>query len=115
MVRSVLIAVAATGVLLLAGFWLGGFPGAVIVTVATWLFMAAASNRRVSRVWVEFARPRLLATLLLAALVCGVVGERLLWSGHSGRLVTDLWNTVPQVICLIIVARLAAALILPEP
>ena len=114
-VRSVLIAVAATGVLLLAGFWLGGFPGAVIVTVATWLFMAAASNRRVSRVWVEFARPRLLATLLLAALVCGVVGERLLWSGHSGRLVTDLWNTVPQVICLIIVARLAAALILPEP
>ena len=114
-VRSVLIAVAATGVLLLAGFWLGGFPGAVIVTVATWLFMAAASNRRVSRVWAEFARPRLLATLLLAALVCGVVGERLLWSGHSGRLVTDLWNTVPQVICLIIVARLAAALILPEP
>jgi arabinofuranan 3-O-arabinosyltransferase len=114
-VRSVLIAVAATVVLLLAGFWLGGFPGAVIMMVATWLFMAAASNRRVSRVWVEFARPRLLATLLLAALVCGVVGERLLWSGDSGRLVTDLWNTVPQVICLIIVARLAAALILPEP
>jgi arabinofuranan 3-O-arabinosyltransferase len=114
-VRSVLIAAVLTGALLLTGFWLGGFPGAVIMTVATWLFMAAASNRRVSRVWVEFARPRLLATLLLAALICGVVGERLLWSGDSGRLVTDLWNTVPQVICLIIVARLAAALILPEP
>jgi arabinofuranan 3-O-arabinosyltransferase len=114
-VRSVLIAAAATGGLLLTGFWLGGFPGAVIVTAATWLFMAAASNRRISRVWAEFARPRLLATLLLAALVCGVVGDRLLWSGDSGRLVTDLWNTVPQVICLIIVARLAAALILPEP
>ena len=114
-VRSVLLAVGLTGALLLAGFWLGGFPGAVIMTVATWLFMAAASNRRISRVWVEFARPRLLATLLLAALVCGVVGDRLLWSGDSGRLVTDLWNTVPQVICLIIVARLAAALILPEP
>ncbi len=114
-VRSVLIGAVLTGALLLTGFWLGGFPGAAIVTIATWLFMAAASNRRVSRVWVEFARPRLLATLLLAALVCGVVGERLLWSGDSGRLVTDLWNTVPQVICLIIVARLAAALILPEP
>ena len=114
-VRSVLIAAVLTGALLLTGFWLGGFPGAVIMTVATWLFMAAASNRRVSRVWVEFARPRLLATLLLAALICGVVGERLLWSGDSSRLVTDLWNTVPQVICLIIVARLAAALILPEP
>jgi arabinofuranan 3-O-arabinosyltransferase len=112
---SVLTAAAAPGVLLLTGFWLGGFPGAVIVTVATWLFMAAASNRRVSRVWLEFARPRLLATLLLAALACGVVGERLLWSGDSSRLVTDLWNTVPQVICLVIVARLAAALILPEP
>ncbi len=114
-VWSVLIAATLTGALLLTGFWLGGFPGAVIMPAATWLFMTAASNRRVSRVWLEFARPRLLATLLLAALVCGVVGERLLWSGDSGRLVTDLWNTVPQVICLIIVARLAAALILPEP
>lgn len=115
MVRSVLLSAVLTVVLLLTGFWLGGITGAAIVTVATWLFMAAASNRRVSRVWVEFARPRLLATLLLAALVCGVVGDRLLWSGDSGRLVTDLWDTVPQVICLIVVARLAAALILPEP
>jgi arabinofuranan 3-O-arabinosyltransferase len=114
-VWSVLLSAVLTVVLLLTGFWLGGITGAAIVTVATWLFMAAASNRRVSRVWVEFARPRLLATLLLAALVCGVVGERLLWSGDSSRLVTDLWNTVPQVICLIVVARLAAALILPEP
>jgi hypothetical protein len=29
--------------------------------------------------------------------------------------VTGLWNVLPQVICLVIIGRLAAALILPEP
>ena len=43
------------------------------------------------------------------------LGERLALGGGSGPVVTGLWNAVPQVICLIIVGRLAAALILPEP
>jgi arabinofuranan 3-O-arabinosyltransferase len=101
--------------LLLAGFWLGGPLGAAILTAAAWLFMAAISYRRSRRFWLESARPRLLTGLLLAALACGAVGERLLWAGGSGLVVTGLWNAAPQVICLVIAGRLAAALILPEP
>jgi hypothetical protein len=106
---------AAACVLLLTGFWLGGYPGAFILTAATWLFMTAASYRRSRRCWLEASRPRMLTGLLLATSVCGAVGEHLLWAGGSSLVVTGLWNAVPQVICLVIVGRLAAALILPEP
>jgi hypothetical protein len=37
----------------------------------------------------------------------------MLLAGDSGPVVTALGNTVPQVICLLIVARLAAVLLLP--
>ena len=38
-------------VLLLAGLWLGGYPGAAILAVATGLFTVAFSYRRRHRVW----------------------------------------------------------------
>ena len=112
---SVVTSVATACGLLLAGFWLAGPLGAAILTAAAWLFMAAISYRRSRRFWFESARPRLLTGLLLAALACGAVGERLLWAGGSGLVVTGLWNAAPQVICLVIAGRLAAAVILPEP
>ncbi len=112
---SIVTSVATACGLLLAGFWLAGPLGAAILAAATWLFMAAISYRRSRRFWLESARPRLLTGLLLAALACGAVGERLLWAGGSGLVVTGLWNAAPQVICLVIAGRLAAALILPEP
>jgi hypothetical protein len=123
--------------LLLAGLWLGGYPGAVILAGTACLFTAAVGSyspggatprnspmakrprdsvtgpspfRRKHRVWLELSRPWLVAGLLLAAAGCAVVGERLLGEGASGPLVTALTNTAPQVICLVIVARLAAAL-----
>jgi arabinofuranan 3-O-arabinosyltransferase len=99
----------------LTGFWLGGYPGAAILTAATGLFMAAASYRRSRPFWLELSRPRVLTGLLLVASGCAAVGEHLLLAGGSGPVVTGLWNAVPQVICLIIVGRLAAALILPDP
>jgi len=37
----------------------------------------------------------------------------MLLAGDSGPVVTALENAVPQVICLLIVARLAAALLVP--
>ncbi len=101
--------------LLLTGFWLGGYPGAVILPAATGLFMVAASYRRSGRYWVELSRPRVLTGLLLAASACAATGEHLLLAGNSGLLVTGLSSAVPQVICLLVVGRLAAALILPEP
>jgi arabinofuranan 3-O-arabinosyltransferase len=101
--------------LLLAGLWLGGYPGAGILTAAAFLFTAAVSYRHRHRLWLELSRPWLVAGLLLAAAVCSVAGERLLAAGASGPLVTALTTTAPQVICLVVVARLAAALFASEP
>ena len=101
--------------LLLAGLWLGGYPGAAILTVATGMFIVAFSYRRRHRFCLELSRPWMVAGLLLAATVSAVAGERLLDTGASGTLVTALTNTAPQIICLTIVARLAAALIVGDP
>jgi arabinofuranan 3-O-arabinosyltransferase len=102
--------------LLLAGFWLGGFPGAVIVLAATGLFTAAFSYRHAHRIWLELCRPWLLAALILAATISGVAGEQILaTSGTTSPLVTTLSNTAPQIICLVAVARLAAALLVGDP
>jgi len=106
---------AAVCALLLAGLWLGGYPGAAILTIATGLFMAAFSYRHRHRLWLELSRPWIVAGLLLAAAASAVIGQRLLDSGTSGTLVTALTNTAPQIICLTIIARLAAALIVGDP
>jgi arabinofuranan 3-O-arabinosyltransferase len=107
-------AAVACGVLA-AGIWLGGYPGAVILAAATGLFLAAISYQRRHRFWRELCQPWVLAGLLLAAAACAADGERLLLAGDSGPLVTGLQNAMPQVICLIGVGRLVAALILPDP
>ena len=56
-----------------------------------------------------------MAGLLLVAAACSVAGERLLAAGASGPVVIALTSTAPQVIGLMIVARLAAALVTNEP
>jgi arabinofuranan 3-O-arabinosyltransferase len=112
---TALTSAAAVCVLLLAGLWLGGYPGAAILTIATGLFVAAFSYRHRHRLWLELSRPWIVAGLLLAAAACAVIGDRLLNAGTSGTLVTALTNTAPQIICLTIIARLAAALIVGDP
>ena len=105
--------------LVVAGLWLGGYPGAVIVPAATCLFLVsnadflvlADGRSALGRLW----RPRVLAGLLLAASICGAAGEHALQAGNSGVAVTALLTGIPQVICLIVVGRLAAALILSLP
>ena len=101
--------------LLLAGLWLGGYPGAAILAATACLFTAAFSWRHRHPLWLELSRPWLVAALLLAAAVCAAVGERMLATGASGPLVTVLTSTAPQIICLIVVARLAAALFVGDP
>ncbi len=93
----------------------GRVPGGGHPHVATGLFTAAFSYRRRHRLWRELSRPWIVAGLLLAATVSAVVGDRLLDAGTSGTLVTALTNTAPQIICLTIIARLAAALIVGDP
>jgi len=73
------------------------------------------SRRNRARALRELSRPWIVAGLLLAAAASAVIGERLLDSGTSGTLVTALTNTAPQIICLTIIARLAAALIVGDP
>jgi arabinofuranan 3-O-arabinosyltransferase len=107
-------AVTAAGVLA-TGFWLGGYPGLIVLPAATGLFMAAASYRRSRRGWRELHRPLLLAALLLAAAACAAAGEQLRLAAATGPFVTGLGNVIPQVICLVIIGRLVAALILPDP
>ena len=109
--------------LVLAGLWLGGYPGAAILPVATAGFLAACSRSRGS--WLRaqgpgrpgswITSPWLAAGLLLAATAAGVVGEHLVLSGNDGPVALWLVDGVPQVICLVVVARLAVALIGPEP
>ena len=86
-----------------------------MLAAATGLFMAAASHRRSRRCWRELHRPLLLAALLLAASAFAAVGEQLRLAAATGLFVTGLGNVIPQVICLIIIGRLVAALILPDP
>ena len=105
--------------LVVTGLWLGGYPGAVIVPAATCLFLVsnadflvlADGRSALGRLW----RPRVLASLVLAASICGAAGEHLQQAGNSGLAVTALLSGVPQIVCLIVVGRLAAALILSLP
>jgi arabinofuranan 3-O-arabinosyltransferase len=117
---TAVLAAAAAAALLLAGFWLGGYPGAVILPVAAGVFWALASYRsaRSSRTgrsgrWLGswLSGPWLLPGLLLAAAGFGAVGERLLLSGDSSPAVMWLTSGIPQVLCLVIIGRLAVALL----
>jgi len=101
---------AACAVLAGAGLLLGGYPGAVLVPAAALTFMGMARNgRRAQDV------PWLLAGLLVVASACGAVGEHLALSGDTGLVVSAPANAIPQVICLIVIGGLAAALIRPRP
>jgi arabinofuranan 3-O-arabinosyltransferase len=105
-------AVLVAGILLPAtGFWLAGYPGALIVPAATALFVVAVRRAGRSPFWSGLSRPWLLACLMLAASVGAATGQHLLLAGSSGGLVTALDTEVPQVICLLIVARLAMELL----
>jgi arabinofuranan 3-O-arabinosyltransferase len=101
--------------LLLAGLWLSGYPGAVILTAATALFAVAVSYRRAHPAWYQLSRPWVVAALLVAAAVCAAVGGQLLLAGVTGPLVRALVSTAPQVICLAAVGRMAAALVVGDP
>ena len=95
------------------GFWLAGYAGAVIVPAATALFAVATRRADRNRLWSGLSSPWLVAGLTLAASAVAAAGQHMLLAGDSGPVATALGNAVPQVICLLIVARLAAVLLLP--
>ena len=102
--------------LVVTGLLLGGYPGAVIVPAATCLFLVsnadflvlADGRSALGQLW----RPEVPAGLLIAASICGAAGQHLQQAGQSSLGVDALVSGVPQIICLVIVGRLAAGLIL---
>ena len=86
------------------GMVLGGYPGALLVPAATVAFAGLARTRR------RETAPWLLAGLLLLASACGAVGEHLALSGDIGLIVSAPANAIPQVVCLIVIGGMAAAL-----
>jgi len=105
---------AAVCCLALAGLWLAGYPGAAILPAAAALFAVSVSYRHAHPAWYQVSRPWVPATLLMAAAACGVVGGQLMPDGTTGTVVTVLTTTAPQVICLAVVGRLAAALVVRD-
>jgi arabinofuranan 3-O-arabinosyltransferase len=109
-VRAVTLAITCgwVAVLALAGLWLAGWPGAALLPAAAFLFMTA-----ISRGWRLLGSRWLAAGLLLAAAAGGAAGDLLREHGASGALVTGLWDVGPQLLCLVVVARVAAQLLRP--
>ena len=99
--------VAVTGLVLaaLAGLWVGGYLAALLVPAGTAVFLAAGQSRAGSR-FARLASPWLAAGLLVAASACVAVGSPL--SGGPGTLLS---RSLPQLLCLAVVARLIAALL----
>jgi arabinofuranan 3-O-arabinosyltransferase len=100
---------AAAVVLAGAGLVLGGYPGALLVPAATFAFAGLARTRR------RETAPWLLAGLLMLASACGAVGEHLALSGDIGLVVSAPANAIPQVVCLIVIGGMAAALAFRPP
>ena len=107
--------------LVVGGLWLGGYPGAVVLPAVTLLFLAcdgdvgrAGDSGRFGLGWVaaRASRAWLVAGLLIAASLCGAEGQALAQQGNTGLVATALLGPVPQAICLAVIGRLAAALIL---
>jgi arabinofuranan 3-O-arabinosyltransferase len=91
--------------LIILGLLLGGWPGAVIVPVVTIGLLLVSRRLRV------LASPWLLAIALTAASVAGAIGVHLELTGDSGLIVSAPVDAIPQAMCLIVVAALAAALL----
>jgi hypothetical protein len=110
-----LTSVAAVCGVLAGGFWLGGYLGMALLVAATGLFTAAFSYRRAHWFWRELSRPWVPAVLLVIAAASGVAGQRLVAAGAPGPLGTVLLATAPEVICMTVLGRLAAALVVGDP
>jgi hypothetical protein len=85
------------------GLLLGGYPGAIGVPIVTMLLSIQVRGRRIGPL------PLVLGGLLVVAAVIGAIGGHLSFSGDSGAAVTAASSTIPQVICLIVIAGLLAA------
>lgn len=92
-----------------AGFWVGGYLGAVVLPAATAIFMTSLALRARSVLWLWVAWPPVVGGLLLAASIVGALGDHLVQAGDVGTIVTTLSDSVPQLLGIVIIGRVAAA------
>jgi len=103
--------------LALTGLWLGGWPGAVILPAAAGVFWAlpgygpAAPSGWWPRAGTWLSGPWLLPALLLAASGCALAGARLAAGAPASPAALWLTSGIPQILGLLIVARLVAELL----
>jgi arabinofuranan 3-O-arabinosyltransferase len=107
---SVMAWLVVAGGLVLAGLWLGGYPGAVLLPVTVGVFLRISRGSRGRQ-----AGPWLVAGLMLAAAAAGSVGQHLVLRGDNDTVALWLADGIPQVICLLIIGWLTAVLIRPGP
>jgi arabinofuranan 3-O-arabinosyltransferase len=93
------------------GLWVGGYVGATLLPLLTLVFGIALALRHSSRVAQRLTEPLVTAGLLVAAAASHAVGVQLTYHPGAGNLVRVLSDMIPQLACLVIVGRLAAALL----
>jgi arabinofuranan 3-O-arabinosyltransferase len=103
------------GVLSAAGLWIGGYPGSVLLPCVTLTFASAIVLQDTHRICRELARPWPAAGVLALAAVFNVIGNQLSRGGGVGGGVRLLTDTTPSVLCIVVVARIFAALITAGP
>ena len=91
------------------GLWVAGYPGIFLLPAVTAAFLTAPAFAPGSRLCTVLAGRWLVAGLLVAASGFVVLGEHLALGDGLSSLLSD---TIPQLLCLAIVGRLAAALLL---
>ena len=109
--RSPVALAAGLGLTCLLGLWVGGYLGAVLLPILTLGFGMALRRRQSSRVARRLTEPLVTAGLLVAAAVSHAVGVQFTYHAGAGNLVRVLSAMIPQLACLVIVGRLAAALL----
>jgi arabinofuranan 3-O-arabinosyltransferase len=111
LVKLPAVVLAGLGVLSAAGLWIGGYPGSLLLPGATLALVAAIVLQGAVPICRELARPWLPAGLLVLAAVLNVIGSQLTRHGAVGGNVRLLTDTAPQILCIVVVARIIAALV----
>jgi arabinofuranan 3-O-arabinosyltransferase len=97
------------------GLWIGGYLGAILLPASMVVFVVAIALRKTTRIARVLAHPAVVAVLLLAASASQALGNHLSQtSGAGGGAVVSSSSTIPELLCMVIVGRMAAALAVPD-
>jgi arabinofuranan 3-O-arabinosyltransferase len=109
--RMLVLLIAGLALLLAVGLWLGGNSGAIVMPVAGAAFFAAVAFSDRSTICRMAGSPWVMTCLLIAAALMNAIGVQLRHGGHVTVTSAVLADAGPQLLCLVIVARLIVALL----